>query len=203
MHIIISVKDFKAIIMHADTMKTNVKAYYSQPTRPLQFSYGCDGLVCEFTLMTSGDYNAAAAPPTPVPAVPAPNRITSRAASVAANVETRENRSMPPPAEPASRQSARRQIGSRPASSPAPPQDDPESLFVNQNEDDDTQWEPLDYNNEEESLGWDASADRTTHNFPTFQDSGSFSRPDGTHSNTDSMEGIAPTQRVSQIKGLW
>lgn len=202
MHIIISVKDFKAIVVHADTMKTNIKAYYSQPTRPLQFSYGSDGLVCEFTLMTSGDYNAAAAPPTPVTAAPASNRAASQAASVVPNAEVRENRSMPPPVEPASRQSARRQIGSRPASSPAPQQDDPESLFVNQN-DDDTQWEPVDYNNEEEALGWDASADRTAHNFSTFQDSGSFSRSDGTHSNSGSTQGIAPTQRVSQIKGLW
>ncbi|KAJ4304998.1 hypothetical protein N0V90_000526 [Kalmusia sp. IMI 367209] len=199
LHIIISVKDFKAIVMHADTLKTNINAYYSYPTRPLQFSYGSDGLLCEFTLMTSGDYNGVTAPPTPAPQ--APSRAASRTAT-AATIETHENRSMPPPVEPASRRPARRQMGSRQASSPKP-QPDPESLFVNQDEEEDTQWEPLDYNNEEEALGWDASADRNTGNFSTFKDSGSFSRSDAVDVGTDSMEGIAPTQRVSQIKGLW
>ncbi|KAF1978339.1 hypothetical protein BU23DRAFT_524885 [Bimuria novae-zelandiae CBS 107.79] len=200
-HIIISVKDFKAIVIHADTMKTSLKAFYSHPTRPLQFSYGCDGLLCEFTLMTSGDYNGATALPTPAPAAQ-----VSRGASLAASAATsdaRENRSMRPPVEPPSRRPPRRQVGSRQAALPNRPPQDPESLFVNEDEEEDTQWEPADYNNEEEALGWDASADRNAGNFPTFQDSGSFSRPDGVQSNTDSMEGIAPTQRVSQVKGLW
>ncbi|KAF2444815.1 hypothetical protein P171DRAFT_387361 [Karstenula rhodostoma CBS 690.94] len=202
LHIVISVKDFKAIVIHADTLKTSLKAYYSHPTRPLQFSYGCDGLLCEFTLMTSGDYNGATAP-TPAPAPQIASRVASRAVS-AATAEARDNRSMPPPVEPASRRSARREVGSRqPSSPPTRPQDDPESLFVNQGEEEDTQWEPVDYNNEEEALGWDASTDRNAGNFATFQDSGSFSRSDGVQGNADSMEGIAPTQRVSQIKGLW
>lgn len=202
LHIVISVKDFKAIVLHADTLKTSLKAYYSHPTRPLQFSYGCEGLLCEFTLMTSGDYNGATAPSTSAPAPQIASRVASRAVS-SATAEARDNRSMPPPIEPASRRSARRQVGSRQPSSPARPQDDPESLFVNQGEEEDTQWEPMDYNNEEEALGWDASADRNAENFTTFQDSGSFSRSDGVQRNADSMEGIAPTQRVSQIKGLW
>lgn len=202
LHIIISVKDFKAIVIHADTLKTNLKAYYSHPTRPLQFSYGCDGLMCEFTLMTSGDYNGSTAPPTPAPAAHVSSRAPSRTLS-AATSEARDTRSMPPPVEPASRRSARRQMGSRQTSSPVRPQNDPESLFVNQGEEEDTQWEPVDYNNEEEALGWDASADRNTGNFATFQDSGSFSRSDGVQGNADTVEGIAPTQRVSQIKGLW
>lgn len=201
LHIVISVKDFKAIVIHADTLKTSLKACYSLPTRPLQFSYGCDGLLCEFTLMTSGDYNSAAALSTPAPAAVQSGRAVSRAIS-AATSENREDRTMLPPIEPASRRSARRQVGSRQASSPARPQD-PESLFVNQEEEEDTQWEPADYNNEEEALGWDASADRNASNFPTFQDSGSFSRPDAGQGNAENMEGIAPTQRVSQIKGLW
>ena len=196
LHIIISVKDFKSIVVHADTMKTNLKAYYSHPMRPLQFSYGADGLLCEFTLMTSGDYNAGTAPLTPASATQVPSRAS------AGNLDARDNRSMPPPVEPASRQSVRRQIGSRQASASVRPSQDQESLFVNE-EEDDTQWEPMDYNNEEEALGWDASADRNAGNFSTFQDSGSFSRTEGAQSNEDSMDGIAPTQRVSQIKGLW
>ncbi|KAJ4349896.1 uncharacterized protein N0V89_008516 [Didymosphaeria variabile] len=202
MHIVISVKDFKAIVIHAETLKTSLKAYYSHPMRPLQFSYGCDGLLCEFTLMTSGDYNGTTAPPIPAPAPQLTSRAAARAVSTATS-EACNNRSMPPPVEPASRRSARRQVGSRQPSSPTRPEVDPESLFVNQGEEGDTQWEPVDYNNEEEALGWDAGADRNAGNFATFQDSGSFSRSDGVQGNADSMEGIAPTQRVSQIKGLW
>lgn len=195
LHIIISVKDFKAIVAHADTLKTSLKAFYSHPTRPLQFSYGCDGLLCEFTLMTSGEYNGATMTPTPAPQIA--SRANSRAQSAA--TENRSVRSeMPPPVEPASRRSERRRIsGQKRAASPKP-QADHESLFVNQ-EEEDARWEPVDYTNEEETLGWDASADRDAANFPTFRDTGSFSRQE----TTDSNEGIAPSQRVSQIKGLW
>ncbi|KAF2006963.1 hypothetical protein P154DRAFT_480821 [Amniculicola lignicola CBS 123094] len=199
LHIIISVKDFKAIVMHADTLKTSLKAYYSLPTRPLQFSYGCDGLLCEFTLMTSGDYNAAATQ-TPTPAPQVFSREGSRTQSF--NSERTENRSMrsdmPPPTEPASRRTTRRRNpGSRKDSSPKPAAQDPDSLFVGQDEGRD-EWEPLDYDKAEETLDWDASADHGSV-FPTFRDSGSLSRTE----TEDSNEALPPTQRVSQIKGLW
>ena len=204
MHIIINVKDFKAIVVHADTLKTNLKAFYSQPTRPLQFSYGCDGLLCEFTLMTSGDYSAA--PPTPIPA---PQAMSSRQISRAPPktiVEQEQSRSfrseMPPPAQPASRRDGTgrlRNPGSRQAASAAqvsPTRRDPDSLFVA--EDEDTVWAPLDHD-KEETLGWDASANHDASAFPTFKDSNSTTR-----TNTmDSNEVFEPTQRVSQIKGLW
>ncbi|KAF2473333.1 uncharacterized protein BDR25DRAFT_257712 [Lindgomyces ingoldianus] len=197
LHIIISVKDFKAIVIHADTLKTNLKAYYSQPTRPLQFNYGCDGFLCEFTLMTSGDY--AGLTPTPAPQIS--SRSDSRAQSTTS--ERTENRGkrpeMPPPAEPASRRTARRRNpGSRRAKSPKQGDPDPESLFVGR-EEEDRSWDPVDYNNEEETLGWDASADHEAAIFPTFRDSGSLSRTE----TEDNNEAVAPTQRVSQIKGLW
>jgi cell cycle checkpoint control protein RAD9A len=51
----------------------------------------------------------------------------------------------------------------------------------------------------EETLGWDASADHDASVFPTFRDSGSMSRK----TTTDSDTVIEPTQRVSQIMGLW
>jgi cell cycle checkpoint control protein RAD9A len=201
LHIVISVKDFRAIVIHADTLKTNLKAYYSQPTRPLQFSYGCDGMQCEFTLMTSGEYNAGS---TPAPAA-MPQQMSSRATSRAQTVDTARsmNRSMrsemPPPVEPASRRTTgRRNPGSRREPSPKPSDADQESLFVRE-DDDENRWEPIDYENEEETLGWDASAEHDAALFPTFRDSASLSRTQTAESN----EGVAPTQRVSQIKGLW
>jgi cell cycle checkpoint control protein RAD9A len=207
MHIIINVKDFKAIVVHADTLKTSLKAFYSQPTRPLQFSYGCDGLLCEFTLMTSGDYSAAPSTPTPAPQAIS-SRQTSRAPSttIAEREESRSFRSdMPPPVQPASRRDGSgrlRNPGSRQASSAAqapPVRREPDSLFVAEDEDED--WAPLDYDKEdkEETLGWDASATHDASGFPTFADSGSTSRTN----TVDSNEVFEPTQRVSQIKGLW
>jgi cell cycle checkpoint control protein RAD9A len=189
LHIIISVRDFKAIVIHADALKTSLKAFYSQPTRPLQFSYSCEGLLCEFTLMTSGDYNGPAATPTPA------FHISSK----------RDNRNMPPPTSPASRRSTRRPLGSKTVS-PRKPQPDPESLFVNQDEEDDRRWEPLNHDDEEETLGWDAGAEPETGNSPTFKDSGSFSKMNAATTITTgatSMDVVAPSQRVSQVKGLW
>ncbi|KAF2712431.1 hypothetical protein K504DRAFT_426715 [Pleomassaria siparia CBS 279.74] len=206
LHIIISVKDFKSIVVHADTLKVSLKAFYSQPTRPLQFSYGCNGLLCEFTLMTSGDYNASA---TQTPAPQVLTRETSRASAAPERLDNRNTRSfeMPPPADPASRLAAarRRQPGSRKPSSPKPAVvSDPDSLFVEE----DSRWEPLDYNQEEETLGWDASVEHDNASFPTFRDSGSavVARTDtegSGGSGATNFEAIGPTQRVSQIKGLW
>jgi cell cycle checkpoint control protein RAD9A len=203
MHIIINVKDFKAIVAHADTLKTSLRAFYSQPTRPLQFSYGRDGLLCEFTLVTSGNYTAA--PPTPTPAPHAmSSRQTSRAAS-SATLDRGESRSfrsdMPPPVQPASRRDGSgrlRNPGSRQVSAvqAQPARHDSESLFVP--EDEDAAWAPIDYD-KEETLGWDASANHDAAAFPTFTDSGGVSKT----STADSKEVFEPTQRVSQIKGLW
>jgi cell cycle checkpoint control protein RAD9A len=196
LHIIINVKDFKAIVTHADTLKTSLKAYYSQPTRPLQFSYGCDGLLCEFTLMTSGDYSAA--PPTAAPQTIS-SRQTSRASSNSTEqTETRSMRpDMPPPIEPASRRDRSSRLG-KPGSRQTSVQQDPESLFVPDPEEEDAAWAPVDYEREE-TLGWDASADHDASVFPTFRDSGTVPK-----SNTvDSNEVFEPTQRVSQIHGLW
>lgn len=206
LHIIIHVKDFKAIVIHADTLKTSLKAYFSQPTRPLQFSYGSEGLSCEFTLMTSGDYTAAPPTPTPAPHAMSSHQPSRTPSTATERTDTRSMGSdMPPPAEPASRRgrSGRlRNPGSRQSSIARGQtgQQDPESLFVPDPDEEEAAWAPLDYE-KEETLGWDASADHDAAVFPTFRDSGSVSRTN----TVDSNEVIEPTQRVSQIKdlGLW
>lgn len=207
LHIIINVKDFKSIVLHADTLKTSLKAYYSQPTRPLQFSYGCDGLLCEFTLMTSGNYNAAPPTPTPAPQVLS-SRQTSRAPSDATErTDTRSMRSdMPPPVEPASRRDRSARLG-RPVSRQNSTQQESDSLFVpdlddarRQDEEEESAWAPMDYE-KEETLGWDASANHDASVYPTFRDSGSGGM---SRTNTvDSNEVFEPTQRLSQVQGLW
>lgn len=204
LHVIISVKDFRAIVVHADTLETSINAFYSLPTRPLQFNYHKDGMSCEFTLMTSGDYNAS------VSLAPTPQQIIDRSISRAQSMsmDNLSNRSsMPPPIEPASRRPVpRRAPVTRRAVSPTrtQPEEDPESLFVGQNEEaEDAQWEPIDYNDEDETLGWDASADHANTVFPTFRDSDSGSGNLSRAETEESIEVVAPTQRVSQVQGLW
>lgn len=60
LHISIPVKDFRALVTHADTMKINVKAVYSEGKRPAQLTYGSGGLSAEFTLATRGTSSTVA-----------------------------------------------------------------------------------------------------------------------------------------------
>ncbi|KAL8832719.1 MAG: hypothetical protein Q9170_004781 [Blastenia crenularia] len=121
MHIAISVKDFKAIVLHAETLKASVQAAYSFPTRPLQLAYYEHGMRCEYTLMTIGDYRGSTTPaPTLDRNSSAPPRDTQRSrqtsiqptqAASAQPTQTSVNRTadrpsngaMPPPSQPASR----------------------------------------------------------------------------------------------------
>ena len=82
-HVAVSLKDFKAIVVHADSLHASVTAYYSDAGRPLQVTYEQEGMNCEFTLMTLGDNRAFTttrvehqppAPPPPPKAVPPPSQ---------------------------------------------------------------------------------------------------------------------------------
>ena len=57
-HVAVSLKDFKAIVVHADSLHASVAAYYSDAGCPLQVTYEQEGMNCEFTLMTLGDNRA-------------------------------------------------------------------------------------------------------------------------------------------------
>lgn len=54
-HIIINVKDFRAVLQHACTTSSSLLAFYSEPWCPLKFSYDENGMFCEFILVTSGN----------------------------------------------------------------------------------------------------------------------------------------------------
>jgi len=90
---------------------------------------------------------------------------------------------------------------------------DSESLFVQQVEED-RQWDPAEYENEEESLGWNATIDNVSAGvvfdliwltidqdvtpYPTLRDN-SASEP-MSHAKADD-DGLPPTQRISQVCG--
>jgi cell cycle checkpoint control protein RAD9A len=214
-HIIIRVKDFKAIVMHAETLHTPISAYFSYPTRPLQFSYQNEGMVCSFTLMTVGDYRGASATPNP-------NFVSTRSASrqpSAAPVPTyrRNTSEMPPPARPAPRLNHEKTLSSQSQRKPLRPENnqpiviepelDEDSLFMPAGDDERT-WDPPNFDQdeeEEEMLGWDASNElRGSEPQPIFRDS-SRAAPSAKQAQQEQPplsqmeDGLQPTQRLSQV----
>lgn len=167
LHIVVSVKDFRAIISHAAHLGSNVSAHYSLPSRPMQLVYDGDGVKCEFLLMTVGERGA-------------PGQKTNKAkakakAPRAQQLEATASRGTSHAPSPAPRTSAQPPVARqhtmlslRPSAShlsqrPPPPTYDDDSLFVPQ--EDDHQWDPVNLHEDEHEddeenarLEWDASA---------------------------------------------
>ncbi|XWW98073.1 hypothetical protein V2A60_006069 [Cordyceps javanica] len=229
LHIVISVKDFRAIIQHAGIGGSALSARYSLPARPIQFSYAGDALSCEFLIMTVGERGSnpaqktkkgrKTAPASTAPRLEAASRKTSIAPSdvpapqhpETTQPPTQASARVPPP-------SASRPIGTirasvsrmsafdlRPSQKPPPPTLRSESLFV-----DDEGWEPVrdeDEDAEENAqLGWDHSADPdpiSTHSFMHM------SRPepappadDEANPPPDYSTVLEPTQKLSDVQNL-
>ncbi|KFG82439.1 DNA repair protein RAD9 [Metarhizium anisopliae] len=55
LHVVISVKDFRAIVQHAGITGNAISARYSLPAKPILLSYAGDALACEFLIMTVGE----------------------------------------------------------------------------------------------------------------------------------------------------
>lgn len=161
-HIGISVKDFKAIVMHAETLKASVTALYSHPTLPMRLAYQEYGMQCEFTLMTIGDYRSDSVTSTPAIVRKASSAPTNRQDSYQSSAPQRPQppaNAMPPPVQPASRSFTRELPSQRPPRpSPPPPKAslDPESLFLSE-EEDERKWGEKSFEQEEDTVGWDQS----------------------------------------------
>ncbi|KAK4189521.1 Rad9-domain-containing protein [Podospora australis] len=178
LHIIISVKDFRAILQHAQITSGELVTTYSNPGRPMKLSYGADGILCEFILMTIGEKDAMSqkhkAPrSSAAKAAAAPAQLD--AASYRANSGTNSTNPQPiasntaPKAKPSQHQS---QDQSRHPGFEIRPQNPPpgtsrstrsDSLFVGQY-DDDQQWEPVNPEEEEEEednarLEWNTNSE--------------------------------------------
>lgn len=168
MHVAINLKDFKAVVAHAETANATVTARYTRPCKPLQLEYQFEGVNAEFTVMTRGQADLDDAPsstratiprqtPAPIPISASKPRDT--------RLSVTPNTQMPPPP-PRSRSirplngSSTQENLSQKASADRPAASglsmDFDSLFVPA--DDDRQWDEM--NEEEEPqdiLGWDAS----------------------------------------------
>ncbi|OTA35403.1 hypothetical protein BTJ68_03207 [Hortaea werneckii EXF-2000] len=214
MHVVISVKDFRAVVTHAYTLGGPISAYFSLPTRPLQFSYQNFGMHCEFTFMTTGDFREASSTPNPkFVSTRSLSRHTSAAPQQTPQLPpTGPPAEMPPPTrlgfnKPLSSQSQRPSLREQ-VSQPHFEDPDPESLFLP----DDRTWDPPNYDGnddeEEEMLGWDAANERAGMDFQrTFRDSGSVAPPPRQQRQRDppasQTSGLEPTQRLSEQRGLF
>ena len=156
----ISVKDFKAVIIHATTLKAPIMARYSIPRRPMQLSYSDGGLQCEFVFMTSGNsLDASATPRTSVSRTSASEaRMRQSPQTLPLHQRRQPNRSpMPPPAWPTSRGAALETASQR-TTRPSPPAPrasvNEESLFVGGDDEDDQVWGERTYEEDEGELRW-------------------------------------------------
>ncbi|KAK3333617.1 Rad9-domain-containing protein [Cercophora scortea] len=157
LHIIISVKDFRAILQHAQITGGELTTFYSDPGRPMKLSYGGDGVLCEFILMTVGEKDASA--------LKHKNPRQNAAKSAKQPLDAASHRaSSVPQAAPPKPNPTQQKLAPRPRQSqfeirpqpmpppppPAPPATaDSDSLFVPQADEDD-QWEPLNDDDDEE-----------------------------------------------------
>ena len=172
---------------HAERLKTSISAMYSYPTLPIQLAYDEHGMLCEFTLVTIGEYRGSSA--TPVPAntrslsrtaseqqrsqqasrQPSPGPSVSSSRQTSAHAQTPKQRvsvDMPPPVEPVSRSSVKdveRQRPLRPTPPPPKASLDPQSLFLPaDDEEDERVWGERSYEDEQDVLGWNPHANRVS-----------------------------------------
>lgn len=161
-HVAINVKDFKAAVVHADSMKASITARYTRACRPLQLAHESDGVACEYTLMTRGDAGDEEDESDDSQAVSQLSaRPAARNESGNASASTRNQMPPPPPRHsipPPAPRTAQLSPPKVEASGTRPTYVDMDnSLFVPV--DDDRQWDELnlDDENAEDSLRWDQS----------------------------------------------
>ncbi|KAK4232081.1 hypothetical protein QBC38DRAFT_464315 [Podospora fimiseda] len=214
MHIIISVKDFRAILQHAQITSGDLATSYSNPGRPMKLTYGADGVLCEFILMTVGEKDAtyqrhktpkanSAKAPTSRPELDSASHRASSAQQVqpAPSVEKQPTQhkiptaSRPPP--PA--------FDMRPPPPPPPTAPRSPGLFISQDggDDDDHQWDPVNPDEEEEEnarIEWHSNSESD----PFAPRISSFARKPTQQSDATPPErlvsGLEPTQRLSDVR---
>lgn len=234
LHIGIIVRDFRAIVTHADGLGVGVTARYSRGNRPMRIIYEKDGILCEFTLMTRN-------PPTSVPSAghsrtSTPVRDLSvrpawrpQSQNTILHTENRDSAPklsatiMPPPGGPASFKEPMGPVqhsptvtivtnlrkASRNGSQVAPSASgDQRSLFFPVGEDERFWDEDNDTTEQEDFVTWDASG-----RGPVLLEAGRRTRDIGpatsaqgwrpTRRDVLDVQEVEPTQRLSQLKGLF
>lgn len=235
LHIGIVVRDFRAIVSHADGLGVNITARYSRGNRPMQIAYEDEAILSEFTLMTRGQ--SASVPPaggarTSTPARDLSVRPAQRPRPQNNNLPSlgRESATtplavfMPPPAattsskgtlvppqptQPMSGYTNLHEIS--PNALPAAPSAslDQHSLFFPPGEDEHF-WDEHDNDavTHEDFVTWDTSGrgsaiSEAGRRVRDSKPATSFQGQRPVTTEMYAMQGIAPTQRLSQLKGLF
>ncbi|EHY53025.1 hypothetical protein HRR83_006136 [Exophiala dermatitidis] len=246
LHIGMMVKDFRAIVAHAEAMRVHVTARYSRGNRPMQMTYEENGLHAEYTLMTRGTTNVPQSSHVGTPARDLSMQPVSRAReneavavavagpttqtaeetdSATARPSSTTEGTMPPPARtsfPRQRESTA-PVLSKPNmldSTMAPSGSiDPNSLFIPADDEDDQQWDAPNFEEEPDIVTWDNTADEGSapsstrrirdsalHSFASMQEQerGQEQRRRSEQvSRSRFPHEIAPTQRLSQVRGIF
>lgn len=207
LHLSIIVKDFRAIIAHAETMRASVTARYSRGNRPMQFTYDADGVLAQYTLMTRGSSNDVTSGTTAsILARDLSVRPTSQP-QPSTNATTQPPTAIPPPTVRSFNREATAQASverARDRNSPPAPSAiiDPQSLFIP--EDDEQQWDEPDYEDRPDHVTWDSTELGAGSNSTRLvRDSERTSFRSVGDMPVDDVPGIAPTQRLSAFKGLF
>lgn len=161
LHIIVPVRDFRAVVQHAGIAGTEISTRYSHPGQPIKVWYAGDAMRCDFLLMTVGERGNPG------------QKMTRQKKSAAPELEAASRRGSAPPSERAAsvprptpqpsvaRPSVQRRgyFEMRPSQAPPPPSRlMSDSLFVGGDDDDD--WAPVRDDEEEEEdarLEWDGT----------------------------------------------
>ncbi|KAK4200460.1 putative DNA repair protein rad9 [Triangularia verruculosa] len=229
LHIIISVKDFRAILQHAQITSGELATRYSNPGRPMKLYYKADGIKCEFILMTVGEKDAKEQrhkTPRPNASVKGPRPELDAASHRASSLSTSARQQAPPEPTPRTVAQAPQQpqnpTPARPRHPPAfdlrPPQLPPpgtaqseDSMFMGpapeDEADEDHQWAPVNPDEDEEEeenarLEWNSTSDP---NPSTLRISSYLQKSSTGTDNTPpdrQTSGLDPTQRLSQVRGF-
>ncbi|KAM7223711.1 hypothetical protein V8F06_000727 [Rhypophila decipiens] len=224
LHVIISVKDFRAILQHAQLTSGDLTASYGDPGRPMKLSYSRDGVICDFILMTVGEKDASIqkhkdsrakssdAAKAGQQAQPGLDSASQRPSSVTGkNVNQQTSERPNQPLSTPTRLPAVRQPGfeMRPPPLPAPGSARSDSLFVQQDDDQDQMWEPVNPDEEDEEEATDNSRlewNATNEPNPSLRISSYLSklRPEPSQDGPAEhlASGLDPTQRLSEVRPL-
>lgn len=218
LHITISVKDFKAIVVHSGLNNLVTNVFYSYPSCPMQISYHDDGVWSEFILMTTAE--ARVTPASQVPNLdPEPKPVISKLPEEVKSNSKRSTQILTPSLNKTARVDGQRSVHDVNLDPyfPAPlPSTQSESLFIPRANDecDDQIWNPINYDEEDsEMLMWDDGKKNTSkpdlvHMFNDFagQDISTEKNSSGINddklSSNDLLLGLPPTQKLSQIRNL-
>ncbi|KAI6251296.1 DNA repair protein rad9 [Erysiphe necator] len=214
LHIVINVKDFKAIIAHCGILNVTVNVSYSQPSSPMQLTYDLDGISSKFILMTVGGSSFMSTLNQKQKGLKGTFSRQSQGTKTFSQKKS-SSKNFIPKDRPLEAHIDERLTQPKILKLPPAPQSSvqSESLFIPE-DDNDRKWEPLKFDEDEEMLLWDASEKDLTafDNGKRFSvsltnDQSGSSRYDlvknhEDHSNEIASQGVPPTQKLSQIINL-